>query len=79
MSKPDKGYEFDPKTGALIVDGVEYETTAWGPGYRTDTYGNNRACDCKELRKVKKFCVCYGICWCPNHPERGLRCVGGHD
>ncbi len=57
---------------------VTYEIRNWGPGYRTDVYGNNRACRCVDLKKViGLFCVCYGKAWCPTHG--GPRCVGGHD
>lgn len=59
-------------------NGVVYEIRNWGAGYRTDVYGNNRACNCPDLKKViGMFCVCYGKAWCPNH--KTLRCVGGHD
>lgn len=49
----------------------------WGPRFRTDTYGNNRACNCPDLLKLDIFCVCYGICYCPSCGHSG--CVGGHD
>ena len=49
----------------------------WGYGFRTDSYGNNRACKCPELLKLDTFCVCYGVCYCPNCGHCG--CVGGHD
>ena len=58
-------------------DGWLYEARPW-TGARTDVYGNNRACQCPELKRlVGIFCVCYGKCWCPTHG--GPRCVGGHD
>jgi hypothetical protein len=58
--------------------GKIYELRSWGARFRTDVYGNNRACDCPELKRVVgMFCVCYGRAWCPNHG--GPRCVGGHD
>ena len=57
--------------------GKIYQVTQW-VGRRTDTYRNNRACDCPELKRVLgMFCVCLGRCWCPTHG--GPRCVGGHD
>ena len=58
-------------------DGTVYELRPW-VGSRTDTYGNNRACDCPDLKRVVgMFCVCYGRAYCPTHG--GPRCVGGHD
>ena len=54
-----------------------YELRPWR-GPRVDTYGNNHACGCADLKRVVgMFCVCYGKCWCPTHG--GPRCVGGHD
>jgi len=59
-------------------NGTIYEVRNWGAGYRTDVYGNNRACNCPDLKRVIGiFCVCYGIAYCPTHGWKG--CVGGHD
>jgi hypothetical protein len=61
----------------LSIGENTYELRPWS-GSRTDTYGNNRACNCPDLKRVLgMFCVCYGKCWCPTHG--GPRCVGGHD
>lgn len=63
-------------TTTVVIDGKTYEARLW-TGRRTDVYGNNRACACKDLMEVNTFCVCIGRSWCPTHG--GPRCVGGHD
>jgi len=58
-------------------NGMLYKIVPWIGG-RTDSWGNNRACNCADLKRVVgMFCVCYGRAWCPTHS--GPRCVGGHD
>lgn len=60
----------------LVIGDKQYSMRRWS-GRRTDVYGNNRACQCKDLMSVDMFCVCIGRAWCPTHG--GPRCVGGHD
>jgi len=63
-------------TEIIEIKGKKYRARPW-TGRRTDSWGNNRACNCAELKQVDSFCVCIGRCWCPTHG--GPRCVGGHD
>lgn len=63
-------------TETIKINGKTYRAKPW-TGLRTDSYGNNRACECLDLKRVDSFCVCVGRCWCEKHG--GPRCVGGHD
>lgn len=71
--------ETTKKAWPLVMRQGDKDTLArpWGAGWRTDVYGNNRACNCAELLKLNIFCVCYGVSYCPNCGHSG--CVGGHD
>lgn len=66
----------NPPWSKMEISGKEYQVRPYR-GRKTDAYGNNRACDCKDLMEVNTFCVCIARCWCPKHG--GPRCVGGHD
>lgn len=43
----------------------------------TDSWGNNKACVCKEKLQLNIFCVCIARYYCPSCGRGG--CVGGHD
>ena len=58
------------------IRGHVYQITPYG-GRRTDSWGNNPACNCPDLMQIHTFCVCIARVWCEKHG--GPRCVGGHD